>query len=153
MLIVKVETLRAACCVAGVDGEISDAEERLLRELKETAGVGEASFRAMKDMAVTERAYYERLFVMLEPDPEQVLTQLGLVAAADGEISSHEERVLRHFAEKLSFGEERTEALIRSMNERAGRVTPEDLQAEQLPDGPALPTPASTPPIDRPDRA
>ena len=39
----KVELLRAACCVAGIDGEIDEAEFAVLKKLADDVGVGDAS--------------------------------------------------------------------------------------------------------------
>jgi len=55
----QVELLRAACCVAGVDGHASDAEQLILQRLADEAGVGAASLSAMIELAETDEQFYE----------------------------------------------------------------------------------------------
>lgn len=104
----NVDILRAACCIAGLDGQISENEEPVLRRLKEVAGVGEASFKAMCDMAIDEREhYYERQLEFLSSDAEPVVRVLLEVANADGDFSENERVILQHLAGKIGIDAER----------------------------------------------
>jgi len=125
MLVEQVEILRAACCVAGVDGELSEREERVLRKLKENVGVGEASFKAMIDAGKNDPNYYQRLFNMLSTDPDRTIKSLFVIAASDGEVGDPELNVLRYFAEKLGMEGDRFEELLQLAREHAGEI-PED---------------------------
>ncbi len=104
----QVTILRAACCIAGLDGSITDNEEALLRRLKSSAGVGEASFQAMLSLAIDEReSYYEDQFTFLKADPEKTVRQLLEIARADGEFDQNERVVLQHLSEKIGVSAER----------------------------------------------
>jgi len=104
----QVSILRAACCIAGLDGKITDDEQSLLRKIKEAAGVGEASFQAMLNMAVEEREkYYEKQLDFIKMDPEKIVHQLIEVARADGEIDQSERIIVQHLAEKIGVSAER----------------------------------------------
>ena len=108
----KVDILRAACCVAGLDGEISQEEERLLRRLKDSAGVGEASFKVMCEMAVDEKEnYYEKQLDFLSTDPEKIVRVLLQIARADDEVTRNERVVVQHLAEKIGVSNDRFEEL------------------------------------------
>ena len=108
----KVDVLRAACCVAGLDGEISEEEERLLRRLKDSAGVGEASFNAMCEMATDEREnYYERQLDFLSTEPEKIVRMLLQIARADEKVTRNERVVVQHLAEKIGVDSERFEEI------------------------------------------
>lgn len=109
----KVDILRAAVCVAGLDGEISEDELVLLRKIKEVAGVGEASFKAMMDMAVEERTtHYQKQLDFLSADPEKVTRILLEIARADGDFDQNERVVLHHFAMKIGVSEERYAEIV-----------------------------------------
>ena len=58
----KVEVLRAACCMAGLDGTIGEKELAILQKLATEAGVGGASLKAMMDRAKADPNYYEQQF-------------------------------------------------------------------------------------------
>ena len=64
----KVELLRAACCMAGLDGTIGDAELAIIQKLATDAGVGAASLKAMMDRAKSDPSYYEQQFRFLRGD-------------------------------------------------------------------------------------
>jgi uncharacterized tellurite resistance protein B-like protein len=108
----KVDILRAACCVAGLDGKITEAEEHLLRRLKESAGVGEASFNVMCEMAIDEREnYYEKQLEFISTDPEKIVRMLLQIARADDEVTQNERVIVQHLAEKIGVSEDRFEEI------------------------------------------
>ena len=108
----KVEVLRAACCVAGLDGTISDNEMPILQGLATEAGVGAASFKAMRDRATTDPKYYEQQFRFLRGDPDETIKTLLRVAVADGELHPNERVVMQVFATKLGISEDRYHQLL-----------------------------------------
>ncbi len=108
----KVEILRAACCVAGLDGTISENELVILQHLATDAGVGAASFKAMRDRATSDPNYYEQQFRFLRGDPEESMKTMLRVAVADGELHPNERIVLQAFATKLGVSDERFGQMI-----------------------------------------
>jgi tellurite resistance protein len=125
MLVEQVEILRAACCIAGVDGVLTDREEAVLRKLKDHVGVGEASFTAMIEAGKNDPKFYQRLFNMLATEADRTLKTLFAVAASDGDVGEGELEVLRYFADKLGMEPERFEQLLNLANVHAGNI-PED---------------------------
>lgn len=112
MSIDDVEILRAACCVAAVGGEISPREMLLLRELVESAGVGEASFYAMIDRATSDPGFFKEQLSRLTGDAETAIRKLARLAAVDGGVSPGELKMLRHFAAKIGMEPERAEQVL-----------------------------------------
>jgi tellurite resistance protein len=108
----QVELLRAACCVAAAGGEVSPAEMIILRELVESAGVGETSFYAMIDRAANEPGYYKEQLDLLTGDAEAAITMLSRIATADGQISEEERSMLQHFAGKLGVAQKRFDEIV-----------------------------------------
>ncbi len=112
----EVELLRAACCIAGLDGEVTDSEREAIESLADRAGVGAASMNAMIDLARTDESFYEEQFEMLLTDPEEAIRTLSGVAAADGGVSTDERVILRHFADKLGLDGARAEEIIEEID-------------------------------------
>jgi len=115
----KVEILRAACCIAGVDGEVCDQEHPLLVRLAREAGVGAASLSAMIERAREDRSFFEKQFDVFKTDPDETMKILFRVAVADGVLTQAERVVLGHFAQKLGQPEERFEALLAAAERHA----------------------------------
>ena len=103
----EVEILRAACCMASLDGTVSESEAVLLRRLADKVGVGEVSLNAMMARAGRDPNFYREQLRVLKTDAEQTMKVLMAVAAADGAITTEERIILHHFAEKLGMDEER----------------------------------------------
>ena len=95
----KVDVLRAACCIAGIDEHIDDHELRMLRKLAEHVGVGNASLDAMMHRARTETDAYE----------DEVI-----VALVAGDTGGAERLRLQHFAALLGMTDERFDQLVRA---------------------------------------
>lgn len=106
------ELLRAACCIAGLDGEVGEEERAAIETLQERAGVGAASLAAMLDIARTDSEFYEEQFDMLLSDPEHAIKTLWKVAAVDGRVSTDERVILRYFGRKLGLEDARVEEII-----------------------------------------
>jgi uncharacterized tellurite resistance protein B-like protein len=103
----QVEILRAACCVAGHDGQISQTELSLLRKLAERAGVGAASLGAMMARASSDPEFYREQFRLVTKCGEEAIKTLFLVAIADHELTEAEVRMLWHFSQQLGVDEAR----------------------------------------------
>lgn len=116
----KVEVLRAACCIAGLDGTIGEAEMPLLQKLASEAGVGAASFKAMRDRATSDPKYYEQQFRFLRNAPDETMKTLLRVAVADGDLHPNERVVLQAFASKLGVSDERYGQLLTAAEQIIG---------------------------------
>lgn len=99
----KVEVLRAACCIAGADGEIDEQERALLERMAKGAGVGAASLKAMIDRAERDQNFFQEQFKVLSADPGDTMTSLCEVALADGRMDESERAIMQHFAKKLEM--------------------------------------------------
>ncbi len=119
----EVELLRAACCIAGLDGDVCDEENSLLARLAEKIGVGPVSLAAMIERAETDPAFYEEQFQLVQKDPDEAMKILFAVAVADGVLLQTERVILHHFADKLGMPEERFEQLLRSAEKHAASET------------------------------
>jgi len=121
-LMEQVDVLRAACCVAAADGEVGDAEAHVLQRIARKAGVGEASRKAMLEMALTSPKFLESQFRFLMRDSERAIKVLLIVAKADGDISESEKLMITEFANRLEVDEDRFEHLLRSAEQAAHRI-------------------------------
>ena len=121
-LMEQVDVLRAACCVAAADGEVNDTEAQLLERIARKAGVGEASRKAMLEMALTSPKFLESQFRFLMRDSERAIKVLLIVAKADGDISESEKLMITEFANRLEVDEDRFHALLRSAERAAHRI-------------------------------
>ncbi|MCH2162257.1 MAG: TerB family tellurite resistance protein [Phycisphaerales bacterium] len=120
-LMEQVAVLRAACCIAAADGEITADERQLLENLAEKAGVGRASREAMIDQALTSPAFLESQFRVLVKDPERAIKVLLIVASVDGSIGESESHLVETFSRRLSIEPEQVERLLRAGEEAADR--------------------------------
>ena len=89
----KVEILRAACCIAGADGEASEGELRLLKQLADQIGVGQASLDAMVDRSVRDPSFCNEQFQLLKTKPDKTLKILLKVAMSDRELEDAENKL------------------------------------------------------------
>ena len=99
----RLDILRAACCVAGIDGDANEAQAAVLSRLAREVGVGKASLGAMIERAETDKTFHEEQFKVLEFEPKTTMATLLEVALADGELSDSEEDVLRILAGRLKI--------------------------------------------------
>ena len=109
----KVDLLRAACCVAGADGEVSPDELRFVKRLADEAGVGAASLEAMIDRAQTDEAYHADQFRVLEFDAKETMQLLFRAAVVDGELRSNEAKVLQRLSRRLGVPAERFDSWLK----------------------------------------
>lgn len=108
----KVEVLRAACCMAGLDGTIGEKELAILQKMATEAGVGAASLKAMMDRAKSDPNYYEQQFRFLRGNPDESMKTMLRVAVADGALHPNERVVLQAFATKLGLDDQRYQRLL-----------------------------------------
>lgn len=113
------EILKAACCVAGLDGEITEPERKALKVLAERAGVGRASLEAMKEMAIEDPDFFDHQLGMLNEDADLAIKTLLKVAIIDGAFGTNERVILQYFADKLGLTVERTDQLIAAAEREA----------------------------------
>ncbi len=118
------EILKAACCVAGLDGEISENERKALNVLAERAGVGRASLDAMQEMALEDPDFFDHQLGMLNEDADRAIKTLLKVAIVDGAFGTNERVILQYFADKLGLTTERTDKLIAAAEREATGTTP-----------------------------
>jgi tellurite resistance protein len=116
----KVELLRAACCMAGLDGNISEPELVIIKKLASDAGVGAASLKAMMDRAKTDPNYYEQQFRFLRGNPDESMKMMLRVAIADGALHPNERVVLQFYATTLGLGDERYQQLLAAAEQALG---------------------------------
>lgn len=109
-----VELVRAACCVAALDGEITPRERAAIERLAEGPGIGAASIKAMLDMALKNKSWYEQQFRLAVKDPDRTMKALLSVAVVDGDFGENERIVLAHLGRKLGLDDARLEALFRA---------------------------------------
>ena len=107
----KLEILRAAVCIAGVDGKVDDQELRLIEKLAKEIGVGRASREAMIDRAVNDPDFHKQMFRVLKTETDQTMLTMFHAAMVDGKLDESEIKVLKHFATKLGVPDETFEKL------------------------------------------
>lgn len=123
MSMLKVEVLRAACCVAGVDGTISPQEMAWLTKLAHAVGVGEVSLKAMMERARTDSNYAADQFRFLQKDTRETMRVLLGVAVADGKLADREREVLAQLSKKLGVGDADLEKYIAVAESHIARRT------------------------------
>ena len=106
------EVLKAACCIAGLDEDVGFKERKVLQSLAERAGVDQAAFDAMMEMAVEDDDYFEGQLNLLQSNVDDAIKSLFRVAVTDGKLGSNERGILHHFAENLGMTGERFEQIL-----------------------------------------
>ncbi len=115
-----VQVLRAACCVAGLDGNVTENEMAILQKLATDAGVGQASLKAMINRAKTDPNYFQDQFNFLRGHPDEAMKTLVRVATVDGALHDNERVVLQHLAKKLGISEDRAKAFLAVAEKKVG---------------------------------
>lgn len=111
-LMAQVEIVRAACCIASLDGDICGKESKLLEKLADRVGIGAVSLGAMRERARKDPHFYEQQFNNLKSDARKTIQMLFAVAIADGKLSADERIVLQHFADKLGLPQDRFDHIL-----------------------------------------
>lgn len=114
----KTEVLRAACCVAGLDGKVDERERVMLERLANYAGAGKASLEAMIQKAESDPDFYEELFDALTEDAEWTIRVLLCLAAADEDVSLEQRVVMGIFAKRLGMDEARYDKLVEDVQKQ-----------------------------------
>lgn len=118
----ELQILRAACCVAGLDGTIDHRELEALKELVKRAGVGQASFEAMLEMATENEDYFTKQLDFLRGDVDYTIKTLFKIAVIDGTLGDNERVVMRYFADKLDMPGPRFEKILAAAEREAKRA-------------------------------
>jgi len=113
------ELLRAACCVAGLDGEITDRERAALEVLVEKAGVGQASFKAMLQVSIEDKNHFRKQLEFFKDNPDATIKTLFQVAVIDGTLGENERVVMQYFADKLKVPPERYAEILAAAEREA----------------------------------
>ena len=111
----KVDVLRAACCVAGIDGNIEGVEKDLLDKVAREVGVGRASLEAMMQRASTDPDFHEEQFRILKSEPQECIATVLEVAMADGSVSEPESEILRSLSGKLNVPDDVFDELLQKV--------------------------------------
>ncbi len=114
----KLDILRAACCVAGIDGEANEAQTAVLERLAKEVGVGKASLSAMIERAETDQTFHEEQFKVLKFEPKVTMATLLEVALADGELSEPEINVLRILGGRVGMADQTFDELVVALKSR-----------------------------------
>ncbi len=97
----RVEILRASCCIASADGEVSEPELAQLKKLAHALGVGDASLTAMMNRAKRDPDFYKTQFGVLRDEPVRTIDILLESVLANGDVNEPEFVVLKALAERL----------------------------------------------------
>ena len=111
----RVDVLRAACCVAGIDGTPGESERKIIEKLAADIGVGQASMEAMIARGATDPKFHEEQFRVLKASPQESIASLLQVARADGKLSQNETAVLKSLSDKLGIDDDTFAQLIASV--------------------------------------
>jgi tellurite resistance protein len=115
------EILKAACCIAAADGEITEAEREAVQVLADRAGVGRASLAAMQQMAIDDPDFFEHYLGMLKEDADQAFKTLLRVAVVDQRFGTNERVLVQYFAGKMDLTPERTNQLLDAAEREAAK--------------------------------
>ncbi|MBI1373540.1 MAG: hypothetical protein GC159_12495 [Phycisphaera sp.] len=115
----QADILRAAVCVAAMDGNVCPTEMRCLRVLAERIGVGERSLQRLIHQARNRPDFYQQQFQALSADADFAIKSLLYVASVDGRVCEDERIVIRHFAESLGVDDARFEQILKSAERHA----------------------------------
>lgn len=121
MPMTHIEILRAACCIAGIDGKVCEKERVMLQKLANHAGAGQASLNAMIERAEKDPNFYEEMFDSLRMDAEASMRALLCTAAADGHVSADQRIIMGIFAQRLGMDEQRYDKLVRSVEKQLAK--------------------------------
>jgi hypothetical protein len=115
MAMQELELLRAACCIAGVDGEINEPEKAVLGALAKRVGVGAASLRAMMELATTDAKFRDDQIGLVHSDPRRSFETLYRMARVDPDVGEAQRSLLTRFGRRLGLSvEEMNEVITRA---------------------------------------
>jgi tellurite resistance protein len=102
-----VDLLKAAACIAGVDGEITEGEAEVLSALAERAGVRQDHLQTLVEKARVDDDLLNEQMSVVRADPDTTIAVLCQVAAVDGIVSGDEKVVIEQFGVVLGVSKER----------------------------------------------
>ena len=114
----QVDLLRAACCIAGADGETSEPERRILQRLADESGIGAASLSAMIECAETDERFLETQFRVAVANPGEALRLLFKMAIVDGRLRKEESAMLKRLSKRLGVQPDRFDAWLKQTIDR-----------------------------------
>lgn len=115
----QVDLLRAACCVAGADGETTAPERRVLEKLADRIGIGAASLNAMIECAETDERFLETQFRVAVKSPQRTLEILFRMAIIDGRLRREEAAILKKLAKKIGVASSQFDEWLKQSINRA----------------------------------
>ena len=107
--------VRAACCLAAVDAEVSDEEIHVLKRLAQGTDIDTFLGEAMRSPA-----FLAKQLECVVDDPNGAMEVLLAVAAADGMISDGEMLLIKQFADRFQINPEGLRRLRRAAQHAAG---------------------------------
>jgi len=113
-----VDLLKAAACIAGLDGEITPHEAQALKHLAKRAGVREDHLETLMEKARVDDDLLNEQLSVVRADPETTLAVLYQVAAIDGVVSGDERAVVEQFGVILGLTRERIDRIFEVVEQR-----------------------------------
>ena len=107
-----VDLLKAAACIAGLDGEITPHEAQALKHLAKRAGVRDDHLETLMEKARVDDDLLNEQLSVVRADPETTLAVLYQVAAIDGVVSGDERAVVEQFGVILGLSRERIDKIF-----------------------------------------
>jgi len=114
--------LRAAVCVAAMDGEIARNERKCLDVLAKRIGVGECSLNRLIERTSTRIEDVRNQIEDLKHDADNVIKTMLYVASVDGHVCENERMVIRQMAETLGMNETRFEKILTAAERHAQEI-------------------------------
>lgn len=102
-----VDLLKAAVCVAGLDGEITEQETEVLIHLAHRAGVHDDDLTDLMARARIDGELLDQQLIVVREDPEVTIGVLCHIAVVDGQVSYEEREVIHQFGVLLGVSRER----------------------------------------------
>lgn len=113
-----VDLLKAAACIAGLDGEITPHEAKALRHLAERAGVREDHLETLMEKARVDDDLLNEQLSVVRADPDTTIAVLYQVAAIDGVVSGDERAVVEQFGVILGLSRKRIDKIFEVVEQR-----------------------------------
>jgi hypothetical protein len=109
------EMLRAVCCLAGADGDLTVEELTLLGRLARHVGLERAQLNAMIDSAMKEPDFREQQAELVRHDVDRALTELiRLIDEDDALQEGHGMMLMWRVATKMDVNADHFEQLLAS---------------------------------------
>ena len=106
------EILKAVCCLAGADSEVTVEELQFLGGLARNAGLERHSVDAVIEKAHNDQDFHQRQLDLVMRDVDGAMNTLIRVAREGGSLEGHVVLLLWRVATKLQMSPERFEDLL-----------------------------------------